>query len=363
MSAWRLAHAGHSVTVYDQWNSPNDRGASVGESRIFRTHYKEGPEYVPLIQKSRELWNDLQEADGTSFLKMCGGLTIGATEHPDIRAVIDCAEAADLDYSVLPPDEMIDKYPQFHLDEDEVGVYDPAAGIFRPEMAVLAARKASQALGATYRPYTKVLNVRPTSGSVLVDTADNATPFDKVVLATGPWGRAMSGLSPELITPKRLVGGWFPARDVALHQPRNMPISVRRHAEGGFSCFPVLDGAGVKILPHHVPWKALESPEDLPRLVEPDLVRAMERAVAALLPHLEPTAVRVATWTDGFTPDGAPVVSLSPHDERIVLAMGMSGQGFKFSPMVGSIINDLVTTGASEDLISVMSIDRFQTAQ
>ena len=37
MSAWQLAARGYNVTVYDQWNTPNDLGASAGESRIFRT--------------------------------------------------------------------------------------------------------------------------------------------------------------------------------------------------------------------------------------------------------------------------------------------------------------------------------------
>ena len=85
-----------------------------------------------------------------------------------------------------------------------------------------------------------------------------------------------------MIQARRLMAGWFPARDVALHQPKNMPISIRRHPEAGFSCFPILDGTAVKILPHHLDWMNIDSPEDLPRLIEPEFVRAIERAVARL---------------------------------------------------------------------------------
>ena len=77
------------------------------------------------------------------------------------------------------------------------------------------------------------------------------------------------------------------------------------------------------------------------------------------MPHLDPTAVRVSTWTEGFTPDGAPIVGASPVDDRIVLAVGMSGQGFKFSPMVGSVVADLVTTGSSSDALDIMDPARF----
>ena len=88
MSAWQLAARGHNVTVYDQWNTPNDRGASAGESRIFRTLYKEGPDYVPLMQKSLPMWDELQKGLEVPILEMCGGLTIGPRDHKDVQAVI-----------------------------------------------------------------------------------------------------------------------------------------------------------------------------------------------------------------------------------------------------------------------------------
>lgn len=360
MSAWQLAKQGHRVTVYDQWNTPNDRGASAGESRIFRTVYKEGSEYVPMLRKSLPLWEELQAAQDTTVLQMCGGLTIGHPDHPDIRAVIDCAEAEGLSHEVLDHDQMAQRYPQFGLDEDEVGVYDPAAGIFRPELAVLAAREQSKQLGATYRPYSRVLNIREAAGRVAVDTGQDAVHYDKVVLATGPWAAELAGLDRDLIKAQQLAAGWFPAEDVIQHQPENMPISIRRHPDAGFSCFPILDGMAVKILPHHLQWPNLEAPEELPRFVAADVVQAAERAVARLMPGLDPTAIRVSTWTEGFTPDGVPLVGPSPANNNVILAVGMSGQGFKFAPMIGSIVADYVSTNESADAIDIMSSRRFE---
>ena len=46
MAAWQLAKRGHNVTVYDQWNTPNDRGASAGESAFS----------VPLTRKARTMF-------------------------------------------------------------------------------------------------------------------------------------------------------------------------------------------------------------------------------------------------------------------------------------------------------------------
>lgn len=359
MSAWQLAQRGHTVTVFDQWNTPNDRGASAGESRIFRTLYKEGPEYVAFIQRSGEKWKELEAAQDTQVLEWCGGLTIGRPDHPDVTAVLECADELGLEHRVLDAAAMGEEYPAYGVDDDEIGVLDPNAGVFRPELAVLAARDESIRLGATYRPYTEVLHIRPFPDRVMVHTADGSDSFDSVVLATGPWAGALSGLGDGVIRTKQLVGSWFPVTDASLHEPARMPISIRRHPEGAFSAFPCLDGVGVKILNHHLEWPSIDGVDDLARFVEPNFVRSTEAAVARLMPHLDPTAVRVSTWTEGYTPDGAPIVGASPLDDRIVLAVGMSGQGFKFSPMVGSVVADLVTTGSSSDALGIMDPARF----
>lgn len=161
------------------------------------------------------------------------------------------------------------------------------------------------------------------------------------------------------LTGHALVAMWFPAHDVPSHTPKNMPISIRRHPEGGFSCFPALDGLGIKILPHHLAWKTLDSVDDLPRFIEDEVVRSTEQAVARLMPGVDPISYRVSTWTEGFTTDGAPIVGPSTADSRIVLAVGMSGQGFKFSPMMGSIVSDFVANGTSSDSIALMDSQRF----
>ena len=284
---------------------------------------------------------------------------IGHPDIEDVAAVIECAQAADLDHEVLSQAEMATRYPQFGLDSDEVGVFDPVAGVFRPEAAVLAARKEAERLGANFQAYTRVLNIRSLSHFVMVDTADGAYAFDKIVVSTGPWVNELTEFDSSTVEALRLVAMWFPAKDVPLHTPEHMPISIRRHPEGGFSCFPALDGLGIKILPHHLAWKTLDSVDDLPRFIESEVVQSTEQAVARLMPGVDPIPYRVSTWTEGFTIDGAPIVGPSSADSRIVVAVGMSGQGFKFSPMMGSIVSDFVETGTSSDAIAIMDSQRF----
>ncbi len=101
MTTWQLARRGADVIALDSYSPGHDRGASAGESRIFRTLYKEGSNYVPLLQRAGHLWRELERTTATELLTMCGGLTIGPDDHPDVHAVRRCAEERGLECEVL----------------------------------------------------------------------------------------------------------------------------------------------------------------------------------------------------------------------------------------------------------------------
>jgi len=77
LSAWRLAARGARVIGFERFHPGHDRGSSHGDTRIFRTAYFESPEYVPLVQRGRELWRELEEESGQELLTLTGGLAIG----------------------------------------------------------------------------------------------------------------------------------------------------------------------------------------------------------------------------------------------------------------------------------------------
>lgn len=60
-TAYHLASRGARVLGIDQFAPPHDQGSSHGESRIIRQLYYEHPLYVPLVQRSYELWRKLEQ--------------------------------------------------------------------------------------------------------------------------------------------------------------------------------------------------------------------------------------------------------------------------------------------------------------
>ena len=64
----------------------------------------------------------------------------------------------------------------------------------------------------------------------------------------------------------------------------------------------------------------------------------------------------MCTWTD--SPDGRFVVD-TIHDGRIVVAAGDSGEGFKYSALMGPVLADLAEGATPDDDIAALGLARF----
>ena len=64
---YHLATRGLSVLGLDRFDAGHDRGSSHGHTRIIRKAYYEHPDYVPLLQRAYQLWEQLQQAAGKSI--------------------------------------------------------------------------------------------------------------------------------------------------------------------------------------------------------------------------------------------------------------------------------------------------------
>lgn len=361
MTLWQLARRGIEPVGFDRYAPGHDRGAGAGESRIFRTAYREGAEYVPLLQRARELWRELESESARSLLTLSGGLTIGPVDHPDIRMVIACAEEFGLEYEVLPPADAERRFPEHPVRDGEVAVLDHSAGVLRPEPAVLAAATEAERHGATIHRYDPVEQITPEPGGVVVRSRSGEHRFDQVVLAPGPWVRDQPLLDFVPFEVHQITTCWFPLVDPDGYPADERPIVIRV-GDTAYSCFPAVDGVSVKLSIRHIERPRIASAEDLPRAAPSDLFDAARMVAAELLPAVHPEPIRVGTYADAFSPDRHGVVGRLPGHDNVTILAGFSGHGFKYSPVVGEAAADLVIDGTTQRGIAHLDPARFGAA-
>ena len=82
MASWQLATRGLRVIGVDRFSIPGPFSAYAGESRIFRKVYVEGGHYTPILQRSQDLWRELEKISGTQLLHTTGAVTIYDEHNP-----------------------------------------------------------------------------------------------------------------------------------------------------------------------------------------------------------------------------------------------------------------------------------------
>ena len=81
-------------------------------------------------------------------------------------------------------------------------------------------------------------------------------------------------------------------------------------------------------------------------------------ALAEHLPAANGRLIKAQTCLYTMTPDGDFIIDRLPGAPQIVVASPCSGHGFKFAPVIGEILADLATTGATAHDISRFALAR-----
>jgi sarcosine oxidase len=359
-AALQLARRGAAVTGLETIGPAHDRGSSHGESRIIRQAYFEDPAYVPLVLRAYQLWRELEVSSGQSLLEITGGVMIGPPDGEMVRGSLRSALRWGLPHRILTSAEVHAEFPVFQPGNGQVGVFEPEAGVLAPELAVLSQLRLAASLGAELHFGERVVGWDSSDSGVVVRTSSRTYEADRLVLTAGAWSPELLEGSAIPLQAERQVMVWFAPTDIGPFTAPSCPVYLLERSEGTqFYGVPTRDGLTAKAARHHggEPTTAAE----LRREIEDGDVANVREGLADILPELAAAPLARATaclYTN--TPDLNFVIGLHPRSERVALAGGFSGHGFKFSPVVGEILADLTEKGETAHPIGVFSPTRFR---
>jgi sarcosine oxidase len=360
-AAYHLAARGQRVLGLEKFSPAHDRGSSHGGSRIIRQSYFEDPAYVPLLLRSYELWDKLTADSGREVFRLTGGLFIGPPDSLTVAGSLRASEEWDLPHEVLDAAEIRRRHPNFTPRDDDIALYEAKAGFARPEMTVQAHIDLAGQAGATLSFGEEVLHWAETAGGVTVTTARGTYTAGQLVVCPGAWAPQLLAEFGIPITVERQVLYWFdPVGGPSAFA--DQPIFIAENAGGEqIYGFPAIDGpvGGVKVA--FFRRGVVCTPETIDREVHDREVGEMRSRVAELLPALDGPLVHSATCMYSNTPDQHFVIARHPDSANVTVACGFSGHGFKFVPVVGEILADLATEGATRHPITLFDPRRLAT--
>ncbi len=356
MAALELARRGRRVIGFDRFHPPHLLGSSHGKSRIIREAYFEHPQYVPLVQRAYDRWAALERESGRPLLVPSGGLMIGRPDGTLVSGARRSAMQHRLDYEELPAAETRRRFPMFELDETEVGLYERRAGVLLPEPAIEAALEGARRAGAELHFDEPVLSWEA-GASITLATPGGEYSVDRLVLSAGAWMAGALPSRPLPLSVARQTLFWFAARgDAAALVPGRMPIFIWEwKPERFFYGFPDL-GDGVKIAIHRE-GEAVH-PDSVRRTTGAGDCDLLREIMAPRTPAFNGALRESAVCLYTNTADGDFLIDRSPVDRRVLIASPCSGHGFKFAPVIGEVLADLVEERVPRFDLSPFRLDR-----
>ncbi len=361
-TVYQLARRGMRVLGIDRFAPPHVLGSTHGETRITRLAIGEGLAYVPLAQRSHQLWREIEQETGTDLLTTDGVLIMASPglhirhhgKTAFLETTIEAARTFSIDHEVLTATEIGARFPQFQLVGDESGYFEPSGGFLRPEATVAAQLQLARRYGAVIHSEETVLGYAQQGDGVSLSTTAGRYGAGVLVLAVGAWAGEMLGEPyPAFFAISRQLLHWYAvAGPLDDYLPGRFPVFIWDDPSGGFYGFPALDGkiGGVKVAAETTVRSATAA--DVRREVSPaERLDLYDNVIKNRIPGLARDCIRVVTCIYTTTPDGDFVVDRHPEHRSVVVLSACSGHGFKHSAALGeAVAAEIVGEGARVDL-------------
>jgi glycine/D-amino acid oxidase-like deaminating enzyme len=344
-AALELRRRGLRVTLIDPGPLPHSLAASTDISKVIRMDYGADEFYMDLMEQALlgwDAWNaaweqPLYHQTGVLFLA-AGPLAEGQYEG-DSYALLQRRGHAPQRTSGR---NLSGRFPAWNANAYPDGYFNPRGGWAESGEVVARLIAEAKLLGVAVGAGDPVVQLLEQGGRITgVRTAGGKEHHAEwVVLAAGAWSPY---LLPELAEYMWVVGQpvlHFQVDDPEAFQPPRFVVWTADIANSGWYGFPALADGTLKIA-NHGPGRPIHP--DAPRQVAPEEELRFRQFLRLALPGVAEApviATRLCLYCDTW--DGDFWIDRHPTRPGLVVATGGSGHGFKFAPVLGPLIADVV---------------------
>lgn len=316
-------------------------GTSGSTQAWIWVHNKTPSWYAEFSMYSAELYPYLSKKIGDVEYKRTGGLSPFFNEK-DREKAIKLAEAykeIGINIKVLSREEVLEKEP--FINPNVVGAtFSKIDGNVNPFRLIDMYMRAAKKNGVHYSTYNRVTDIEQINGKFVV-TSDKETYVCKnLILAGGTWSRELGKMIGINIPVNQLRG------QILVSEPLkpflNYTISGLRQANNG----EVLIGYSME-------------KEGFDRSTTLDVIQETANMAIHYVPSLRKSKiVRAFSGIRAMPEDGFPILGKVPGIENLYVAATHSGM--TLSPLIGTLITELMVEGETSIPIDRYSISRFE---
>ena len=339
-----LRKRGYQVTVLERGTIPNPLASSFDRCKVIRADYGADEFYVAMMEAAFSGWESWNSQWSIPAYHQVGLLLLSKQEMKTGDFEYESFHfLSNRGYSLIRLQEpQIQKRFKWSVNKNYVdGYFNPRSGYADCVTVNRQLYQLSKSLGVNFQENTQVNHLLSNKSRVEgVMTQKGSLEADYVIIAAGAWSMK---LLPQYSFPIRVVGQpvfYFEPSNKSLFESPSFCVWGADISRSGWYGFPALTDGTVKVANHGL-GVALEPNGN--RELSVEQVRSCREFLAEIFPELATAKLskkHLCLYTD--TLDGDFLIDYVPDLEGIILATGGSGHAFKFAPILGSCVADVL---------------------
>ena len=355
--AWQLAKmgAGRVVLLERRGLAAQATGVTAG---IVRTHYTHET-LARMALRARHVFENFDDVvGGDAGFRQAGFLALlGPDDVETVAANVAMHRDLGINTLILSPDEIREVEPRLALFGIGAAAWEPESGYADPVRTTISFAKAARRHGADLRIGAGAEElIADASGIVGVETNIGPIATRSVVVANGFSARGLvAPLGIEVpLTPIRHTVAFMQRAD---YFGKTHPI-ISDRVQGSYYR-PREDGQ--TMVGKTAPYDGDQDPDaDAWPAASPEILKTLTERYRRRFPNQGAPAVNSATsGLYDCSPDLQPLLGAVPDVPGLHLAVGLSGHGFKLSPIFSQMLAEQLLTGSS----TLFDIEMFNPAR
>src|SRR5713101_3566354 len=325
------------ILLLDRYGVGNEYCSSNDVNRVFRYAYGNDSYYTKMAIESLKLWREIEKESRQELLIPTGLLMLEGEDQQANKfneSSFRTLTKLGLGAKLYEGPELKKRFPQFRA----------RRGFFDAHGGVLLALKSLETISSQARARgVRILEKRVTAfrdrSGLEIEMSDGQTIRpQKLVVTVGPWSGDFLKDGLTSITPMRQQVVYLrPSRSIEKFRPTSCPVFFTDHHYG----LPAAGIDGVKISNKELIDPV--DPETAGRSVDPEQIEQCRDACRKFVPDLaEGDVVQTKVCLYDMTENTDFVMDRDFDHRDIVYGYGFSGHGFKFAPLIGRLLAELV---------------------
>jgi monomeric sarcosine oxidase len=353
-TAHKLSKTQKKILLLEQFPIQHNNGSSHGQTRIIRQTYTE-KHFSELMKSAYKLWNDFEKEIGDHLILKTGGIDFGPENSENLIKTVETCKKLGIPFQKFNNRELNAKFPMFQLSDEYFGIVQESSGIVLANKALSSFQNQATNNHVKVSENEKVIRIKIDTSKIIVETTKETYHTEKLVLTSGMWTNInleSTGIKLDLDIWKLSFAYWF-VTNIDIFSPEKFPIFIAWEDDPIYG-FPLIENqSAIKIAPHFTFDNNL-SPQTKENIPNMSLISRVGDYINNNFKYVKSSPLDPQSCYYTMTKDENFILDFHPDSDQVVIGAGFSGHGFKFAPLVGEILSNLV-----QGQKSIHKIDQF----